>query len=85
MIIDKFKFKFNELIGKPYGFKYEIKDQQFRLLKENNMVEVEGGTERIEIIKDNRNIVDNTENQKLTRDEIEKLKSNDEMTGNVRK
>ena len=82
MIIDKFKVKFDNLIGKPYGFKYEIKDQQFNLLEKNA-----GNDESncVEIVKDNRNIIDNTKNQKLSQDDIEKLKSTDELSGNVKK
>ena len=30
-MIDKFKCKFDNLIGKPYGFHYEIKEQQLNL------------------------------------------------------
>jgi len=82
--IDKFKCYFDELIGKPYGFKYEIKNQQFCLLKENNMNEEvsTNSTEKIEIVKDNRNLLDNSDNQKLRHGDIEKLKSNEEMSGN---
>lgn len=39
--------------------------------------------EKVEIVKDNRNIVDNSGNQKLSRDDIEKLKSNEDISGNV--
>lgn len=46
--------------------------------------EVSSSKERIEIVKDNRNIIDNTKNQKLNHDDIEKLKSNDNMSGDVR-
>lgn len=80
MIIDKFKFKFDNLIGKPYGFKYEIKDQQFNLLKKNVCSDENAS---VEIIRDNRNIVDKTGNQKLSHDDIEKLKSVEDMSGNV--
>lgn len=40
-------------------------------------------TEKIEIVKDNRNLLDNSDNQKLRHGDIEKLKSNEEMSGNV--
>lgn len=84
IIIDRFKVKLDELIGKPYGFKYEIKDQQFRLLQKHNNT-TEENQERVDITKDNRNIVDNSLNQKLSRDDIEKLKIDNEISGDVRK
>jgi tRNA (adenine-N(1)-)-methyltransferase non-catalytic subunit len=77
-MIDKLKCKFDNLISQPYGFNYEIKDQQLHLFKkalndENNAVE---------IVKDNRNLLDKTENQKLSRDDIEKMKTAEDMSGN---
>lgn len=51
------------------------------MLKENN--NPGENYEKIVIDKDNRNLVDKSENQKLSRDDIEKLKSNEEMSGNV--
>lgn len=70
------------MIGKPFGFKYEIKDQKFHLLLENN-ASAQSVDEKIDVVRDNRNIVDNIENQKLSRDDIEKLKLNDDISGNV--
>lgn len=77
-MLDKFKCKFDNLIGQPYGYKYEIKDQQFYIMNSST-----DEITKVEIVKDNRNLVDKTDNQKLSRDEIEKLKKLDDISGKV--
>lgn len=79
-MIDRFKTKLNNLIDKPFGFKYEIKNQELHIIRNSNNEE----TEKIAVVdKDNRNLIDNSENQKLSHDEIEKLKKKQDISGNV--
>ena len=40
-MIDRFKCRFDGLIGKPYGYKYEISNQEFHLKLENESNETE--------------------------------------------
>ena len=80
-MIDKLKCKFDNLIDKPFGYKYELKDQQLHLVVANSNSDE---SNRVEIVKDNRNLLDKTDNQKLTREEIENLKKVQELSGTVR-
>jgi hypothetical protein len=57
-MIDRIKCKLENLVGKPFGFKYEIKDQQLYLLQ--NVINEEE-MERIELTSDNRNLLDNSD------------------------
>lgn len=79
IMIDRFKTKLNNLISQPFGYEYEIKNQELYMktdtVKENDAIEIKN---------DNRNLLDSSSNQKLSREEIEVLKSgmkNDDMTG----
>jgi len=80
-MIDKLKCKFDNLIDKPFGYKYELKDQQLHLAVANSNNDEKN---RVEIVKDNRNLLDKSENQKLTREEIEDLKKVQDLSGTVR-
>jgi len=40
-MIDRFKCRFDNLIGKPYGYKYEIQNQDFEIKRENLEEETE--------------------------------------------
>jgi hypothetical protein len=40
-MIDRFKCRFDNLIGKPYGYKYEIQNQDFEIKRENVEEEAE--------------------------------------------
>ena len=40
-MIDRFKCRFDNLIGKPYGYKYEIQNLDFQLKNENEENEAE--------------------------------------------
>jgi tRNA (adenine-N(1)-)-methyltransferase non-catalytic subunit len=79
IIIDKFKVKFDSIIDQPsfYGFKYEIKEGQLHLIENTTSDE----QNRANIVKDNRNLIDSTQNQKLSKEDIDKLKNMDELTG----
>lgn len=81
-MIDRFKCRFDNLINQPYGFEYEIKEQQLTL-KPHSVSDESKNT--VEIVKDNRNLVDKSENQKLTKEDIEQMRSQDDVSGNVRK
>ena len=79
IMIDRFKTKLDNLIGQPSGYQYEIKNQQ--LFMKNDLVK---DNDAVQIKNDNRNLVDTPANQKLSREEIEDLKTNmknDDMTG----
>ena len=78
-MIDKFKCRFDNLINQPYGFEYEIKEQQF-ILKPPTVTDEK---KRVEIVKDNRNLLDKNENQKLTKEDIEQMRETEDLTGNV--
>ncbi len=80
-MIDRNKCKLDNLIAMPFGYQYEIKDQQ--LFIKNDSVE---DSNAVEIKSDNRNLCDASSNQKLTREEIEGLKKdmqNSDITGAV--
>lgn len=66
-------------MDKPFGFKYEIKDQHLNLVK--NVVN-EKNFEKIDLVNDNRNLQDNTDNQRLNKDDIERMKNMEELSGN---
>lgn len=84
IMVDKFKCKFDNLINMPYGFKYEIKDQQLHIVKKETVeIEETDQNNKADVTKDNRNLIDKTENQKLSRDEIEKMKNRDNISGKV--
>ena len=79
IMIDRFKTKLENLIDQPFGYQYEIKNQQLfmknDLTKENDVFDIKN---------DNRNLVDTPNNQKLSREEIEYLKKtmkNNDITG----
>jgi hypothetical protein len=57
-MIDRIKCKLDNLIGKPFGFKYEIKDQHLYLLQ--NVIN-DDEMEKIELTSDNRNLLDNSD------------------------
>lgn len=78
VMIDKFKCRFDNLINQPYGFEYEIKEQQF-ILKPPTVTDEK---KRVEIVKDNRNLLDKNENQKLTKEDIEQMRETEDLTGN---
>jgi hypothetical protein len=69
-MIDRLKCKLDNLIGKPYGFNYELKDQQLFLVQNTTSNE----TSKVDINRDNRDLIDKSDNQKLSREEIEELK-----------
>jgi hypothetical protein len=75
------KCKFDNLIEKPFGYKYELKDQQLHLIRTNPNSD---DTNKVDIVRDNRNLLDKSDNQKLTREEIENLKKVQELSGTVR-
>jgi len=77
IMIDRNKCHLENLIGKPYGFQYEIKEKQLHLKTRLNTQD----KNMVEIVKDNRNLLDKRLNQKLTSDEIESMKKNDDITG----
>ena len=80
-MIDRNKCKLDNLIAQPFGYQYEIKDQQ--LFMKNDSIEDKNA---VEIKNDNRNLCDVSSNQKLTREEIEGLKKdmkNSDITGAV--
>lgn len=79
IMIDRNKCKLDNLIAQPFGYQYEIKDQQ--LFMKNDSIEDKNA---VEIKNDNRNLCDVSSNQKLTREEIEGLKKdmkNSDITG----
>ena len=79
IMIDRNKCHLENLIGKPYGFQYEIKEKQLHFKTRLNAQD----KNMVEIVKDNRNLLDKRLNQKLTSDEIESMKKNDDITGTV--
>lgn len=90
VIIDKNKCQLESLIGKPYGFFYELRnDKQFHLLPGYSDVSQSGSNGANgavvlpvpEINKDNRNLFDSSQNQKISHEEIKKLKSSGEHAG----
>ncbi len=101
IIIDKIKCQLNNLIGKPFGYKYEIRGQQMHILQseidvpsvktEIDVPKVKNGIDESDLIlsnsatitKDNRNLHDKTENQKLSKEDIERLKTMGDLTGTV--
>ncbi|CAF1006328.1 unnamed protein product [Brachionus calyciflorus] len=77
-MIDRFKTKLDNLVNKPFGYKYEIKDQQLHLVQNT----LSDDMNKVAIFdKDNRNLVDKSANQKLSHDEIEKLKQLEDISG----
>ncbi|KAG5436974.1 hypothetical protein PCANB_001248 [Pneumocystis canis] len=58
----------NDVIGHPYGFTYEIYDQKLKIVKSDEIDEIE------DEIANNKEIIDNTLNQQLTSDEIMRLR-----------
>jgi len=71
-MIDRSKCNFEKLINQPFGYEYEIVDKHFQRKKPEQEVSkttlvVEGN--------DNRNLLDISGNQKLSKDEIEELKN----------
>jgi hypothetical protein len=85
ILIDRNKCHFEKLIGQPYGFQYEIVNQQLNLFKEeDDQTEENTDKNQIEIdIKDNRNLNDDSLNQKLTTQDIDKMKKEEELHGDV--
>lgn len=79
-MIDRFKTKLDNLIDKPYGYKYEIKNQDLHMVQESSN---DDDNKPSIAEKDNRNLIDNSENQKLSHDEIEILKKQENISGNV--
>ena len=101
-MIDRFKCKIETLIDKPYGFQYEIVNQEFQFKKSDEDEEEEANDGEYELGflrttlsivlflavvmtegKDNRNLLDQSENQKLTRDDIEVMKEDTSVSGKV--
>lgn len=78
-MIDRTKCRLDNLIDKPFGFEYEMKEQQFEL--KPHAVDDKN---RVEIVKDNRNLLDQRDNQKLTKDEIDQMRNNDDISGTVK-
>lgn len=79
IMIDRNKTKLDNLIGQPFGYQYEIKDRDMYMKIEKNEEK-----KAIELTSDNRNLLDLDSNQKLSREEIEKMKKdmqNSEITG----
>ena len=76
IMIDRQKCKLDNLIDKPFGFEYEVKNQEMFLV-ENASIEINTAKD---INKDNRNLFDNGENQKLKYEEILKLKEDNTAT-----
>jgi tRNA (adenine-N(1)-)-methyltransferase non-catalytic subunit len=82
LVIDKMKCKMNSLVGKPYGFDYELKDQQLSIVTSESASKVQtSGVKTTEINRDNRNLLDRSGNQKMTSDDIERLKKLDDLSG----
>ncbi len=78
------KCKLNSLVGKPYGFDYELKEQQLSLVTSESAGRLQsggGGNKSIEVNRDNRNLLDRSGNQKMTSDDIERLKTMDDLSG----
>ena len=76
--MDKIKCKLNNLVGKPFGFDYELKDGGFHMYS----TEAENSRVVDAVSKDNRNLLDRSGNQTLNHQDIEKLKSED-LTAHV--
>lgn len=79
VMIDRNKAKLDNLVGQPFGFQYEIKAQQM-IMKRGTFDEESTAKD---ITADNRNLLDSEGNQKLTREEIEALKKNEDVDKNV--
>jgi hypothetical protein len=79
-MIDRLKCRFDKLIDQPYGFEYEIKDNQLVLNKPNLLNEDKN---KVDIVKDNRNLLDISGNQKLSKEDIEQMKKVDDLSGKV--
>ena len=43
---------------------------------------IQEGNNTTELKNDNRNLLDKTDNQKLSKDDIEKMKENEDLSGN---
>jgi hypothetical protein len=78
-MIDRIKCKLENLINMPYGFQYEIKNQQLFIKNEGEAEDISS----VEIVKDNRNLLDIRLNQKLTTDQIESMKKDDGIARTV--
>jgi len=70
----------DNLINQPYGFEYEIKEQQL-ILRPPSVIDE---NKRVEIVRDNRNLLDKNENQKLTKEDIDQMRETEDLTGNVK-
>ena len=79
IVIDRLKCRLESLIGKPYGFEYELKGQLFQLKAHSTVNTIN----KVEIIKDNRDLVDQRLNQKLTSEEIKQMKEAEDLSGTV--
>ena len=81
-MIDRLRCRFDKLIDQPYGFEYEIKDQHLVLNKPNLLNSDDKN--KLEIVKDNRNLLDISGNQKLSKEDIEQMKKVDDLSGKVK-
>ncbi|KTW30565.1 tRNA 1-methyladenosine methyltransferase subunit GCD10 [Pneumocystis jirovecii RU7] len=61
-------FSTNDIIGHPYGFTYEIYNHKLKIIKSNEIYEIE------DEITNNKETIDDSFNQQLTYDEIMLLK-----------
>lgn len=77
IMIDRNKTKLDNLIGKPFGYQYEIRDQEL-YIKNDEIIEKNA----IEIKSDNRSLLDTSANQKLSREEIMAMRDKDGLNGN---
>ena len=82
-MIDKLKCQLNNLIGKPFGYRYEIKGQQIHIVTNAIEASDQPAVTCTTVTKDNRNLNDKTENQKLSKEDIERLKTMEDLSGDV--
>lgn len=68
-------FYTNDIIGHPYGFTYEICNQKLKIMKSNEIYEIE------DEITDNKETMDDSFNQQLTYNEIMLLKQDKCLSG----
>ncbi|EMR09270.1 hypothetical protein PNEG_02605 [Pneumocystis murina B123] len=65
----------NDIIGHPYGFTYEICNQELKIMRSDRIHEIE------DEIANNKETMDDSFNQLLTYDEIMLLKQNKDLSG----
>ena len=72
--MENFSFYLDSIIGKPFGSTYEVQRNQLFETNPLNFENDEADFDKDEQTRDNREILDNSDSQKLSKEDIMKLK-----------